>query len=152
MKKAFLFVLVATVKTMLAQDPLYTKICQRIKAEQPELRTENKIMVVNVWDPSSQESRKKNVQLNNAYTTYEFAKLKGGSKGMIAVLICIVPDINQQEIVLGKDKVSKAIRIADSRAFGVTETGNYFFDSNGNIMSKNVAVDLFREINQLITR
>src|ERR1043166_5309067 len=98
MKKIILIMLMFTFVNVFSQSQLYMKVKERLQQEHPELKFENKILVINVWSPASVESREKNNELNKAYTTYEYAKLKGGTKGMVGVVINKESDLSQQEI------------------------------------------------------
>jgi hypothetical protein len=151
MKKSFLlfFILLSSVVT--AQDNLYKKIKERLKAEHPEIKTENKLLVVNFWSIEDANSREANVQMNKAYTAYEYAKLKGGLKGMIGVMISLNEEISLNDITIGKDKVTKNISMVSSGL----DAGNHkciVYDSNGNVVKESAGTELFKEINQLITR
>jgi len=151
MKKSFLlfFILLSSVVT--AQDNLYKKIKERLKAEHPEIKTENKLLVVNFWSIEDANSREANVQMNKAYTAYEYAKLKGGLKGMIGVMISLNEEISLNDITIGKDKVTKNISMV---SYGL-DAGNHksiIYDSNGNVVKESAGTELFKEINQLITR
>ena len=151
MKKSFLlfFILLSSVVT--AQDNLYKKIKERLKAEHPEIKTENKLLVVNFWSIEDANSREANVQMNKAYTAYEYAKLKGGLKGMIGVMISLNEEISLNDITIGKDKVTKNISMVSSGL----DAGNHkciVYDSNGNVVKESTGTELFKEINQLITR
>jgi hypothetical protein len=152
MKKAILMILTFTAVNVYSQSPLYSQVKEKLQKEHPELKFENKLLVINIWSPSSAESRQKNAELNKAYTTYEFAKLKGGSKGMIGVMINLGSDQSLQEINLGKDKISKAINLQDIEGIVVDGMTNVIFDSKGNEVKKNVTGNIFTEINNLITR
>ena len=151
MKKSFLlfFILLSSVVT--AQDNLYKKIKERLKAEHPEIKTENKLLVVNFWSIEDANSREANVQMNKAYTAYEYAKLKVGLKGMIGVMISLNEEISLNDITIGKDKVTKNISMVSSGL----DAGNHkciVYDSNGNVVKESAGTELFKEINQLITR
>ena len=152
MKKVSLVVLMFAFTGVFAQSPLLIKVKQRLLAEHPELKLDNKIVVINVWSVSKVESRERNTQLNKAYATYEFAKLKGGLKGMIGVLINLDDELSQQEIALGKDNVSKAINIVNLQGVELDNINNIIFDDKGNEMAKNIDGDIFKEVNALITR
>jgi hypothetical protein len=152
MKKAILMILTFAAVNVYSQSPLYSQVKEKLQKEHPELKFENKLLVINIWSPSSAESRQKNGELNKAYTTYEFAKLKGGSKGMIGVMINLGSDQSLQEINLGKDKISKAINLQDTEGIVVDGMTNVIFDSKGNEVKKNVTGNIFTEINNLITR
>jgi len=151
MKKSFLLFFILLSSVITAQDNLYKKIKERLKAEHPEIKTENKLLVVNFWSVEDAHSREANVQMNKAYTAYEYAKLKGGLKGMIGVMISLNEEISLNDITIGKDKVTKNISMVSSGL----DAGNHkciVYDSNGNVVKESTGTELFKEINQLITR
>lgn len=148
-KLLILFVLLAGLAT--AQDQLYKKIKERLKAEHPEIKTENKLIVVNFWTAEDALSREANIQLNKAFAAYEFAKLKGGTKGMIGVMVSLNEDQSLIDITCGKDKVTKNISLV-SKGMLIGERKNIIYNSNGEMMKENFGTEIFKEINQLITR
>jgi len=152
MKKISIIILFFLAGKIISQENLYQKIKEQIKKEHPELKLENKLIVVNSWSASDNSSRDNNIQLNKAYVAYEYAKLKGGLKGMIGVSICTDSDKGLEDIVLGKDKVTKALKLNNEESFDLNGMSNVIFDSNGNIVQQNISANLFAEINKLITR
>lgn len=151
MRSKFILLFVLFAGISIAQDNLYKKIKDRLRAEHPELKTENKLLVVNFWSAEDAISREANIQLNKAYSTYEFAKLKGGSKGMIGVMISLNEEISLNDITIGKDKVNKNISLTSS-GLDAGSHKTIIYDSNGNLMKESAGTELFKEINQLITR
>ncbi|MBK9283385.1 MAG: hypothetical protein IPM51_03610 [Sphingobacteriaceae bacterium] len=151
MKKIGLITLILISSILSAQDNLYTKIKERLKAEHPEINLENKLIAVNVWSAQDKTSRDMNAELNKAYSIYEFAKLKGGSRGMIGVLVSLNEDLSLNDITLTKDKTEKAISVV-SNGLNVSGIKNVIFDSEGTVIQKNLEAGLFKQINQLVTR
>jgi len=108
--------------------------------------------VVNIWSADNVASREANLQLNKAYSAYEFARLKGGAKGMIGVLLSADNDTKGESIILSKDKVLKPITLKNNNDLELQGLSNIIFDSNGDVINKNITSDIFEKIHQLITR
>ncbi len=138
--------------TIVSQEDLFKKLKEQIKKEHPEINVENKLFVVNVWSANDAKSRESNTQVNKAYTVFEHAKLKGGLKGMIGVLVCEGNDKSAETIILFKDKVIKPIVLNENAGFNFQGISNIIFDAAGNTVKKNVTTDIYEEVHQLITR
>ena len=152
MKNIITAILLFFAGSIFSQQDLFKKIKEQLKKEHPEMNVENKLIVVNVWSVNDSKSREKNMQLTKAYTFYEHAKLKGGLKGMIAVVFCTDNDVATEDIILTKDKTLKPIVLKDKKDLSFPEISNIIFDSNGNVIKKNMTTDIFEEVHQLITR
>lgn len=152
MKSITIAILLFLAGNIFSQEDLFKKIKKQLKEDHPEMNIENKLIVVNVWSVNDPKSREANVQINKAYTSYEFARLKGGSKGMVGVLFCEDSDVSTATIILHKDKVLKPIVINNDKYFNLQGISNIIFDSNGSVVKKNTTSDIFEEIHQLITR
>lgn len=124
-----------------------------------KLSTENKIIAVNFWSANNKPSRDANVDLKSTCDVFKNAKLKGGSKGMIAIVICLDNDDVAADITLKKDGVHQIITINASELSQTsllskkTEGNNVIFDSNGVVVNENFSTTTFFEsIRNLITR
>jgi hypothetical protein len=151
MKNILIATMIMIVSVATAQDNLYKKVKERLRAEHPELKLENKLIVINVWTTENKESREANVSLNKTFKTYEFAKLKGGSRGMIAVMISLNEDLSLNEITLGKDNIDKSISFVGT-GLEVENVKNIIYDSNGLVIKKNFDTNFQKEISAAITR
>ena len=133
-----------------AQSDLFLKVKQALKETHPEISTENRLIAVNIWSSNNQESREANKQFNNNYKIYEFAKLKGGLKGLICV--AINKEGESSSIILNKDGATKLIQLNDVK-IADSNISNIVFDEQGNEVYKNLVPDkIFESINKLITR
>jgi hypothetical protein len=152
MKNLTMILLLLFAGNLFSQENLFKKIKEQVKKEHPEMNVENKLLVINVWSVKDAKSREANSQINKAYTIYEYAKLKGGVKGMIGVLFCTDNDLSTETIILNKDKTTKPIVLNDNAGINLQGISNMIFDSTGNVVAKNITVDIFEEVHQLITR
>ena len=64
-----------------SQTDTFQKIKDLLQQYHPELNTENKLIAFTMWSSEDKESREILKRFDKVYTYYEFAKLKGGSKG-----------------------------------------------------------------------
>ena len=134
-----------------SQSDLYTKIKNQLKSEHSEINLENKLIAVSFWSANDLTSRDANKQFNKVYTTYEFAKLKGGLKGIICITINKTSE--NATIGLAKDGVNKLIPINNVDLNDVGTLTNIVYDTQGNEVYKNIAPEkIFESINKLITR
>lgn len=151
MKKITLtFLFVAFSIFLNAQSDLFLKVKKAIQEEHPEISTDNRLIAINVWSANDQTSREANKQFNNVYKIYEFAKLKGGLKGIVCV--AINKDGESASIILTKDGATKLIQLNKADLSGLSN-GNAVFDDKGVEVYKNISSDkVFESINKLITR
>lgn len=152
MKKITLIVLlVAGMNVLQAQSDLFIKIKKAIVENYPDVTIENKLIAVNFWSTSNEQSREVNKQFNKAYKIYEFAKLKGGSKGLVAV--AINNEGAATATILNKDGATKLITLNSIDISTTNEFTNVVFDYQGNEVYKNTLPEKIAEsINKLITR
>ena len=141
-----------------SQNSNYNSIVSYIQKHTKE-NTQNRIIAVNIWSASDKNSRDANIDLNNTGTVFNHAKLKGGDKGVIGVVICLDNDDITSNITLKKDGVTNLIVIHASELSSLQELGkksssyNIIFDSNGNVIFENLAANsIFNSIRNLITR
>ncbi|MDO9000039.1 MAG: hypothetical protein Q7W45_09765 [Bacteroidota bacterium] len=132
-----------------AQSDVYLKVKKAIQENYPEISLENKLIAINNWSSNNQESREANKEFNRIYKIYEFAKLKGGLKGLVCVSINNEGDA--ASIILNKDGASKLLQL--NKIEISTPNSNVVFDDKGNEVYKNISSDkIFESINKLITR
>jgi hypothetical protein len=138
-----------------AQTGLYQKIKKIITETHPEITMDNRLIALNVWSVSDFDSREANKNFDKAYKVYEYAKLKGGLKGMIAVAVNMDNLSNVATITFTKDSITKLISLK-SEDLNTSETQgikNIVFDSSGEIVYKDLPPKKISEMmNQLITR
>ena len=151
MKKIITLLFLAFMLKSNSQVDLYTKIKSQFKSQYPEINLENKLIAISFWTSSDLSSRDTNKQFNKVYTTYEFAKLKGGLKGIVC--ISINKTAENASIILTKDGVSKLIQISNIDLNDIGTLANVVYDALGNEVYKNIAPEkIFESINKLITR
>ncbi|MDP1802877.1 MAG: hypothetical protein Q8L81_16060 [Bacteroidota bacterium] len=148
-KLALLCLFIAFNSFLSAQSDLYVKVKKAMQEDHPEINLENHLVAVNIWSANNQESREANKQFNKNYSIYEFAKLKGGLKGLICV--SINKEGESAAVLLSKDGATKLIQL---NSVEVTATpSNFVFDDQGKEIYKNIPSEkIFESINKLITR
>lgn len=119
---------------------------------------DNKLLVLQVWSVNSPSSREQNQALDKTFYTYQHAKLKGGSKGMAAITLCLENGSNAH-IAYTKDGVThlKSIsmqEVSPLQTLGaLNATYNIVFDATGQKLYEALpANQWFSSIQQLITR
>jgi hypothetical protein len=141
--------------TYSAQVNFYYQVKKYLEVNHPELSTANRIIAVNFWNVSSPESRKCNQALDKAFKVYEYARLKGGLQGMIAIAINLDKLGSTADITFKKDGVTKVITasISDFEQNAPVDSNNLIYDSGGHIIYEDLPSDkIFDTINKLITR
>ncbi len=137
-----------------SQTDTFQKIKDLLQQYHPELNTENKLIAFTMWSSEDKESREILKRFDKVYTYYEFAKLKGGSKGLIVVAFNQTNSESTTQICFHKDGVLKTIAF-NANLFEATglDLKNAVFDSNGKMIFKNLTKDLVVEsIHQRVTR
>jgi hypothetical protein len=151
MKKLLILLFLAFIVKANAQTNLFTQLKNKLKIEHPEINLDNKLIALNVWSAADQNSREANKQFKKAYSVYEYAKLKGGSKGIVCLSINKT-DENAQ-IILVNDGVTKLIPIKLDNENDLNELNNIVYNSDGVIVYKNMLNEnIFNLIHKLITR
>lgn len=138
-----------------AQTEAYVKLRKAIAESHPEIVLDNKLIAFNIWSVSDPESREANKSFEKAYSVYEYAKLKGGPRGIVIATVNTDNLTGAAVITLNKDGVSKSISLKaeDLRELISSGNKNMVFDSNGNQVYTDLPVStIFSSINQLITR
>jgi hypothetical protein len=151
MKRILILFSILVSQGFYSQTDLFKSLKERIMVEHPEIKQENKLIVVNVWSAGNAASREASRQLDKASVAYEWAKLKGGPKGMTGIVICADDDETMEKVVMDKDKLKKAISIKKD-GLDLKGISNIIFDHDGNVLAKNVNGDIFEEVHKLITR
>jgi len=121
--------------------------------------SKDRIISVALWSPSDMNSREAIAELNKACHVFKNAKLKGGNKGIIGILICTDTDEVTANITLKKEGITNVIvmKTSELASFpGLSKkqsSYNIVFDSNGNVIYENLASNsVFNSIRNLITR
>lgn len=155
MKKTISILLIAFASlSAAAQDQLYKQLVQLIQENNPQVKTDNKLIAVNFWSIKDLNSREANKAFNKAVNVYEVARLKGGLKGLIAIAVCTDGDEAESVIVLNKDGNTRLIPLKNTNFHtDLLKPGNWVFDSQGVAVYSNLqTTTIFNAINQLITR
>ncbi len=159
MKALYISIFVLGSLAINAQNSLYNKLNSYLTNQTKENVVANRLIAINVWSASDKNSRDLNVEFDKVFNTYEYAKLKGGSKGIIVLNVNIDNDPVNSNITLKKDGVTKTNRIPSDNSSILDELKgkpagyNIVFDSNGNVVYENLKTGtVFNSINQLITR
>jgi hypothetical protein len=156
MKKLLLICSAFFLSTFLnAQSDLYVKIKKALQQTHPELVTDNKLIAINIWSVEDANSRETNKSFEKAYNVYEFARLKGGLRGLVFVTLNLDNLSSTATITLSKDGVIKSISLKAEDVEGLNSYGieNVVFDSTGNSVYKNLSAStVFSSIQSLITR
>ena len=138
-----------------AQSNLNFEVKNLIFSQYPNTNIENTLLAINFWSVSDSKSRDLNKAFEKVANTYEFAHLKGGSKGIVVLLINKDNLSSLANISLSKDGIKKSInlKLSDLKQHNSDLPSNIIFDSNGKIIYDNLeAINVFEKINQLITR
>lgn len=134
-----------------AQSGLFEKVKQAMKETHPEINIESRLIAVNIWSSDNAESRDANKEFSRVYKIYEFAKLKGGLKGLICV--SINNEGESASVLINKDGATKLIQLNSINVSALTGTNNSVFDQDGKEVYKNITSGkIFESINKLITR
>lgn len=141
-----------------AQSNLYNKLNAYLNDQTKEI-VANRMIAINVWSASDKNSRDISTEFEKAYKTYDYARLKGGSRGIIVLNINLDKDAVNSDITAKKDGVTKSITIPNDNAEILNELKNkpagynIVFDSNGNMVYESLTTgNVFNSIHQLITR
>ena len=138
-----------------AQTDLYIKIRQLIHDAQPEIITDNKLIAFNSWSSDNTESREANKGFEKVYKIYEYARLKGGLKGVVVITVNRDPLSSMAAITLKKDGIVKLVSVnaADIKDLPLATGKNIVFDSDGKEVYRDLEPSkIFTSFNQLITR
>jgi len=157
-RKLFVLLLFFAVSSFNAQSDLYNKLNSFIANQTKEV-LENRLIAVNVWSVNDKESRDLNKEFEEAYKTFEYAKLKGGHKGIVVLNVNLDSDHVNADITLQKDGITKLIKVSATNTEiinamkGKNAGYNIVFDNKGNLVYENLQQGtVFTNIQKLITR
>jgi hypothetical protein len=138
-----------------AQAPNFSELRQLIYASNPDLEINDHLIAFNVWQMNDAESRLSNQSFEKAYAVYEFAKLKGGNKGLIVILFNQDNLSTEAVILLQKDGVKRVLSLPVN-ALNASKLGairNGVYSSEGQLLRTNLSANqVFDFIHSLITR
>ena len=164
MKSIYIAIFVLGALFSKAQTNLYNKLSSYLTGQTKELLVNQRLIAINVWSASDKNSRDLNIEFEKAFKAFDYAKLKGGNKGIIVLNINIdsnknINSTSNANIILNKDGITKMINIQNDNADilkemkGKSSGYNIVFDSNGKMVYENLApASVFKSIQQLITR
>src|SRR3954464_14239399 len=111
MKKILaLFFLTGLYSFSFSQKSLFLEIKNNLRENHPEINTADKLIVFTTWSANDLTSRETNKDFDKTYGIYEFARLRGGLNGMVAVAISRDAS-GASAIILGKDGIKKLIPV-----------------------------------------
>jgi hypothetical protein len=152
----FSFALLVLTTSLRSQNSqLFNGVKQILLTRHPEVQLEDKLIAVNFWSVSDETSRKANAAFEKACSTYSVAKLKGGKKGLVVILLNKDNLDDLSVISLNKEgiKCCYSFKLSDLQKQSLSEPGNLVFNANGDLLFSNLSVDqIFSSIHSLITR
>lgn len=132
-----------------AQSEISKQVKEALNQKYADLVLDNKLLVVNHAASLSDATQQKiNSELEKTGNVYQNAKLKGGRKGVVCVMIV---DNTDQEIAFKKSiKNCFLIKASD---IALTTSKTIIIDSEGTIVFDNVdASKIYSSVHSLITR
>lgn len=133
-----------------AQTNRAEKVKDILQVQFPALVLEDKLIFVASEVNGKTYSMDELSELNRTAGVYEFAKLKGGSKGIICVLI--VKDASR-EIELNKNGISKVLKLKMPQGNSIELETPVFIQSDDSEKVNGLDdVKIFKAVNALITR
>lgn len=158
MKTLYIFIFVLGSLLSNAQTSLYSKLNAFIDNQTKEV-VSKRLIAINIWSVNNKSSRLINDEFDEVYKSFEYAKLKGGNKGIIVLNINLESDPVNTDITLEKDGITKAIKVSSDNSDIINllkekPAGyNIVFDENGNVVYENLSQGtVFSAIQKLIIR
>ena len=135
-----------------SQTDLYSQLKKIIHQTHPEINTDGKLLALNSWSIDDPASREANKSFDRTYSVYEYAKLKGGPKGIVVVAINKDNLSSMATITYTKDGIHKVISLGIEKFDGTdfNLVSNMIFDSSGSLIYKNLpSSQIFSSVNQV---
>lgn len=159
MKSIYISIFVLGTLFSKAQSELYNKLNSFLTTQTKEVLVNQRLIAINVWSIEDKNSRDLNIEFEKAFKAFDYAKLKGGNKGIVVLNINIDNNSVNGDITLKKDGITKMISIPSDNVGILKELKgkpagyNIVFDSNGNKVYENLSTgSVFKSVQQLITR
>jgi hypothetical protein len=150
MRKVISLVLMLCAGYIGAQSNKAEKVKEILNTRFPLMNLENKLVFVASETDDKHYSINDLTELNKTASVYEFAKLKGGSKGILCVLL--IKD-TAREIELNKNGFSNIIKIKVDESKDLTLDKPLFINADGSEREHtSFEVKIFKTVNALITR
>jgi hypothetical protein len=141
-----------------SQTSDYFSLTSYVKNHTKE-NTQNRLIAVALWSAADKNSHDANAELNKAAYVFKNAKLKGGSNGIVGIIICLDNDEVTANIILKKEGITNLIAVNASELSSFPELSkkpssyNAIFNSNGVMVFENLQSNsIFNSIHNLITR
>lgn len=133
----------------------HASLLELIQIQFPQIDASDKIVSVTVWRPYDEESRSCAKAFEHCYDTFKDARLKGGKKGFISVIL-VKDRVEANSIaLLKKDGIQHAVvySLVDAGDPALFEFKNAVFDSSGEMLFRNILNEsIFNSVQSLITR
>ncbi|MFO0358077.1 MAG: hypothetical protein ACK50A_14070 [Sphingobacteriaceae bacterium] len=152
MKKLFVLLMVLFFGNIKAQESLRSNLNLILNQKYNELITDNKLLLLHSASANLDQTQNiTNEELEKTAKVYANAKLKGGKKGLVCVVIAENTD---QVIALKKAlKYCYVINKADVEKIDLKERSTMIIDSEGNISNDQVQSNaIYSTVQSLITR
>lgn len=149
MKKILFCLLFFVAGVSYAQNKYALKVKELLLLNNPQIALTSKLLFV-AKEVGANDQLKKEIQRTSK--VYEVAKLDGGKKGLVSVVI--VKDL-QEELMLKKEGLHNVFFIRASELQDIKEEGSLpiLFNSENSIIAESIpSHELFSTINNLITR
>lgn len=149
MKKIITLLFLFCFSKQYAQSEISKQVKEALNQKYADLVLDNKLLVVNHASSLTDATQQKvNSELEKTENVYQNAKLKGGKKGVVCVMIV---DNTDQEIAFKKSvKNCYLIKVND---IALTPSKTIIIDSEGTVVFENVdASKIYNSVQSLITR
>lgn len=149
MKKILTLLILFCISKQYSQSEISKQVKEALNNKYADLVLENKLILINhaasITDVSQQ---KVNTEFEKTANVYQNAKLKGGSKGLVCVMIV---DNTEQEIAFKKS--IKNCYFVRSGEINIPVTKTVIIDSEGTVVNGSVeASKIYSSVHSLITR
>lgn len=138
-----------------SQSSLFNALRKAITEQHPEIDLSEKLIAYHYWQINAVESRAENLSFEKAAEVYRNAKLKGGTQGIVVVLINNVDVETEAQIVFKKDGIVYCVGITRENIDlqNNISTRNGIIDASGVVIAKDIPSDrIYSTIQSLITR
>jgi hypothetical protein len=152
MKKLLVLLMLLFIGNTKAQESLRSKLNLILNQKYNEVITDNKLLLLHSASANlDQTENNTNEELERTAKVYANAKLKGGKKGLVCVVIAENTD---QVIALKKTlKYCYVINKADVEKIDLKERSTMIIDSEGNISNDQIQSNaIYSTVQSLITR
>jgi hypothetical protein len=145
-----------------AQDNPKNKIANLLERNNLSQEFEDKLLLISFWSVKDLNSRDRNKEAQRVFKIYENAKLKGGSKGVYFLNMCMDCNALNYTIAVKRDSLidKHSIYLKDTELTSVNKTFEldsrpvvFLYDKDGNLIKRGLKKeDVFPVLLNLITR